>query len=106
LPFALLAVFGVADIVNQVTGTTLIQQATAPALLGRVFGAFEASAVSAGVLGAAAVGPLIALVGPRATAVVLALPSLALTLAAARYVRGRATQPAAGADLATAARGT
>jgi predicted MFS family arabinose efflux permease len=102
LPFALLAVFGVADIVNQVSGTTLIQKATVPALLGRVFGAFEATAVSAGVLGAVVVGPLIALVGPRATAVVLALPSLALTLAAARYVRGRAARPAASADLATA----
>jgi hypothetical protein len=42
-------------------------------------------------------------VGPRATAVVLALPSLALTLAAAHYMRGRATRPAASADLATAA---
>lgn len=103
LPFALLAVFGVADIVNQVTGTTLIQTATAPGLLGRVFGAFEATAISAGVLGAAVVGPLIALVGPRATAVVLALPSLALTLAAARYVRGHATRAASSAELMTAA---
>ena len=85
------------------TGTSLIQKATAPALLGRVFGAFEATAIGAAVLGAVVVGPLIARGGPRATAMVLALPSLALTLAATRYVRGRATQSAASADLATAA---
>jgi hypothetical protein len=70
----LLVLFGGADIVNQVVGTTLLQEATPP-LLGRVFAAFEATLVSAAALGAVGVGPLIAAVGPRAAAVLVAVVS-------------------------------
>ena len=80
LPFAVLLAFGSADMVNQVVGTTLIQAATPPALLGRVFGAFEATIVGAVVLGALAVAPLIGAFGPRAATVALALPGFVLAL--------------------------
>lgn len=89
LPFALLAVFGLADLANQVVGTTLIQTSTPPALLGRVFGAFEATAVGAAVLGAATAGPLIGALGPRTTALMLAAPSLVLALVALPHLRPR-----------------
>jgi MFS family permease len=81
LPFALLAGFGLTDVVNQVVGNTLIQNTAPDALLGRVFGAFEAIAVSAMVLGALATGPLLNALGPRAATVALALLALATLVA-------------------------
>ena len=77
-----LVLFGLAYMVNQVVGNTLIQTSTPAALLGRVFGAFEATVVGAVVLGALAAGPLIGTVGPRMATVALAFPGLALLLGA------------------------
>jgi MFS family permease len=92
LPFALLAGFGAADLINQVVGNTIIQTATPEALLGRVFGAFEAILVSATVLGALASGPLIETIGPRATTVTLALVALAIQVATAPRLSALDTQ--------------
>lgn len=78
MPFAMLAIFGLGDIVNTVAGNTLIQQRTPNALLGRVFGAFEAIIVGSLLLGALVTGPLIEAVGPRITTVALAGVALAV----------------------------
>jgi MFS family permease len=87
VPFALLAGFGVADMINQVIGNTILQTATPDALLGRVFGAFEAILVSATVLGALATGPLLGTIGPRATTVTLAAIALGTLLIALPRLR-------------------
>lgn len=76
LPFALLASFGVADVCNQVVGTTLVQSATPDDLQGRVLGAFEAIVVGTVLIGALATGPLVTLAGPRAATVALGLVAL------------------------------
>jgi MFS transporter, ENTS family, enterobactin (siderophore) exporter len=60
LPFVLLVVVGVIDVISEVSSTTLLQSATPDSLLGRVFGAFEALLVSAMLVGALVIGPLIA----------------------------------------------
>ncbi len=76
LPFVALGLFGVGDIINQVAGNTIIQQSTPDELLGRVFGAFEATIMFAILLGALTAGPLIEIFGPRATTVALAIVAL------------------------------
>jgi MFS family permease len=80
LPFVLLVVVGVIDVISEVSSTTLLQSATPDSLLGRVFGAFEALLVSAMLLGALVIGPLIDLAGARAATVVLSLVGFAFLL--------------------------
>ena len=80
LPLALLAGFGLCDVFNEVMGSTIIQQRTPNALLGRAFAAFEAFVIVALLLGALVTGPLIATIGPRATTVAFALVPLTTLL--------------------------
>jgi predicted MFS family arabinose efflux permease len=80
-PFLLLGVLGFADVLCVVLGVSIIQSATPAPLLGRSFAAFESTSLSAKVLGTVLAGPLIALVGPRATTVLCALVALALLAA-------------------------
>jgi MFS family permease len=80
LPFVLLVVVGVIDVVSDVSSTTLLQSATPDSLLGRVFGAFEALLISAMLLGALVIGPLIDLAGARAATVILSLAGFAFLL--------------------------
>jgi len=80
LPFVLLVVVGVIDVISDVSSTTLLQSATPDSLLGRVFGAFEALLVSAMLLGALVIGPLIDLAGARAATVILSLAGFAFLL--------------------------
>jgi MFS family permease len=81
LPFVILFVVGVLDIMVDVNGTTIIQTATPEQLLGRVFGAFEASIITAMLVGALVVGPLIEILGVRATTVVLGIEGLVIFFA-------------------------
>ena len=81
LPFVILFVVGVLDIMVDVNGTTIIQTGTPENLLGRVFGAFEAVLIGAMLLGALFVGPLIELMGARATTVAFAVVGLVIFLA-------------------------
>ncbi len=80
LPFAILVIVGAIDIVADVNGTTILQTATLDDLLGRVFGAFDATLISSMLVGALVVGPLIAALGVRAATVVFAVAGLALLL--------------------------
>ena len=80
LPFAILVIVGAIDIVADVNGTTILQTATPDNLLGRVFGAFEATLISSMLVGALVVGPLIDALGVRAATVVFAVAGLALLL--------------------------
>ncbi len=80
LPFVILSVVGVLDIVVDVNGTTIIQTGTPEELLERVFGAFEGVLILAMLAGALIVGPLIELLGPRATTVVFAAVGLLILL--------------------------
>jgi MFS family permease len=81
LPFVILFVVGVLDIVVDVNGTTIIQTGTPEELLGRVFGAFESVLIFAMLVGALVVGPLIELLGPRTTTVAFAVAGLVIFLA-------------------------
>ena len=81
LPFVILFVVGVLDIVVDVNGTTIIQSGTPEELLGRVFGAFESVLIFATLVGALIVGPLIELLGARATTVAFAVAALVIFLA-------------------------
>jgi MFS family permease len=80
-PLGVLAAYGVFDVFNQVMGDTIIQQLTPDALLGRVFAALETTVIAGLMLGALAAGPLIGLIGPRATTVSFALVPLVMLLA-------------------------
>jgi MFS family permease len=80
-PFVILFVVGVLDIVVDVNGTTIIQTGTPEELLGRVFGAFEGVLILAMLAGALLVGPLIELLGARATTVAFAVVALLIFLA-------------------------
>ncbi len=81
LPFMILFVVGVLDIVVDVNGTTIIQTGTPEELLGRVFGAFEGVLILAMLVGALVVGPLIELLGPRTTTVAFAVIGLVIFVA-------------------------
>jgi hypothetical protein len=63
-----------------VNGTTIIQTGTPDRLLGRVFGAFEGVLILAMLVGAVIVGPLIDLIGARATTVAFAVAGLVIFL--------------------------
>jgi MFS family permease len=76
--FLALIVFGISDVISQVSGITVIQTATPRELLGRVFGAYESTLVGSMLLGTLAAGPLITVLGPRGAAVALALVSFTI----------------------------
>ncbi len=78
LPFVILFIVGVLDIMVDVNGTTIIQIGTPEELLGRVFGAFESVLTLAMLIGALIVGPLIELIGPRTTTVAFAVVGLVI----------------------------
>ena len=80
LPFVIMFVVGILDIMVDVNGTTIIQTGTPEELLGRVFGAFDGVLILAMLAGALIVGPLIDLLGPRATTVVFAVVALGIFL--------------------------
>jgi MFS family permease len=80
LPFVLLVIIGVIDVFSEVSSTTILQSATPDSLLGRVFGAFEALVISAMLVGALIIGPLIDFAGPRAATVILGAAGLAFLL--------------------------
>ena len=81
LPFVILFVVGVLDIMVDVNGTTIIQTGTPEELLGRVFGAFDAVLIMAMLVGALAVGPLIEVLGPRPATVAFAVVGLGVFVA-------------------------
>src|SRR5215213_7225616 len=78
LPFVILFIVGVLDTMVDVNGTTIIQTGTPEELLGRVFGAFESVLILAMLIGALVVGPLIELIGARATTVAFAVVGLVI----------------------------
>ena len=80
LPFVIMFVVGILDIMVDVNGTTIIQTGTPEELLGRVFGAFDGVLILAMLTGALIVGPLIDLLGPRTTTVVFAAVALGVFL--------------------------
>jgi MFS family permease len=80
LPFVIMFVVGILDIMVDVNGTTIIQTGTPEELLGRVFGAFDGVLILAMLAGALIVGPLIDLLGPRTTTVVFAVVALVIFL--------------------------
>jgi MFS family permease len=88
LPFACVAVIGLADVVTKVIATTAIQTATRPASLGRVFGALESGLMAATVLGSLIVSPLIAAVGVRAADVLVSGAGLLLLVIALPLLLG------------------
>jgi MFS family permease len=98
LPLAILAAYGVFDVFNQVMGDTIIQQLTPDQLLGRVFAALETIIIAGLMLGALTAGPLIGLIGPRATTVSFALVPLAMLLAHLPRLRRLSIGEAAPAD--------
>ncbi len=80
LPFVIMFVVGILDIMVDVNGTTIIQTGTPEELLGRVFGAFDGVLILAMLTGALIVGPLMDLLGPRTTTVVSMLVALGIFL--------------------------
>jgi MFS family permease len=80
LPFVIMFVVGILDIMVDVNGTTIIQTGTPEELLGRVFGSFDGVLILAMLAGALIVGPLIDLLGPRTTTVVFAVVALVMFL--------------------------
>jgi MFS family permease len=80
LPFVIMFVVGILDIMVDVNGTTIIQTGTPEELLGRVFGSFDGVLILAMLAGALIVGPLIDLLGPRTTTVVFAVVALVIFL--------------------------
>jgi MFS family permease len=80
LPFVIMFVVGILDIMVDVNGTTIIQTGTPEELLGRVFGAFDGVLILAMLAGALIVGPLIDLLGPRTTTVIFAVVALGIFL--------------------------
>lgn len=80
LPFVIAGLLGSADILVLVGRTTVLQAATAPELLGRVFSAFEATQSVAMLLGALLVGPLIVATSARSATIMFGLLSLAALL--------------------------
>jgi len=98
----LLAVVGVGNTLVDVSGMTLLQRVTPPALVGRVFGVLESVLLLTVALGAAAAPVLVSVLGTRGALVaagcllpVLVVPSIA-TL---RRIDESAPVPAADVDL-------
>jgi hypothetical protein len=78
LPYVTLGLMGAADVTALILGVTLIQTATPRNLLGRSFSAFESTSLFSKVLGTVLVIPLMALTGPRFSAVLFAAVALPL----------------------------
>ena len=68
--FALLALLGIGNTLVDVTGITLMQRTASEAVLGRVFGAFEALALVAMGVGALLAPVLVSLLEPRGAVIV------------------------------------
>lgn len=81
LPFMILAAAGIADVLAQISGTTIIQGATPAELMGRVFGAFESVLVLAMLVGTLMAGPLIQWLGPRTATWVFGVAGLVVLAA-------------------------
>jgi MFS family permease len=79
-PFLLFGVAGFGDLFSIVLAITVLQSATPGNLLGRVFGAFDATRISAMLLGTLVVGPLAERLGGRVSAVMLGAVGLAVLL--------------------------
>jgi hypothetical protein len=105
LPLGVLAAYGVFDVFNQVMGDTIIQQLTPDELLGRVFAALETTVICGLMLGALAAGPLIGLIGPRATTVGFALVPLGMLVTHLPRLRRLTTDGAAPTSAALAPTG-
>lgn len=86
-PFACIGLVGVAGVVVQVTGTTILQAAAPRDMLARVFTAFEAALVVATLVGALAVGPLLRLTGPRLATICFAVVGFILLLVSLPLLR-------------------
>lgn len=80
LPYGLLCLIGIADVLALVLGVTIIQTAAPRDLLARSFSAFESTSLFSKVVGTLIAGPLIALIGSRAGTVFLSIVALALLL--------------------------
>lgn len=78
LPLLLLGVFSLTDEVAFIAENTLLQTTAPNEILGRVMSAQQSTLVLSSLLGSVIVGPLIAGVGPRASAVIFALAGAAL----------------------------
>jgi MFS family permease len=86
-PFLYIAVVGIASVVVQVSGTTILQASAPRAMLARVFTAFEASLVVATLVGALVVGPLLRLAGPRVATISFACAGFILLLVSLPLLR-------------------
>lgn len=86
-PFVCIALVGVADVVIQVAGTTILQSSTPRAMLARVFIAFEATLVLATLTGALLAGPLLRVVDPRVATGIYGLAAGILLLVALPKLR-------------------
>jgi MFS family permease len=92
LPFAFSLAIGMGEVMCRVTAATVLQTATPRALLGRVFGAFEAILILSMALGALTAGPVLSLLGGRMANLCFALAVLvALSLAVPLVARLDAT---------------
>jgi MFS family permease len=78
LPYITLGLMGAADVMALIVGVTVIQTSTPRNLLGRSFSAFESTSLFSKVLGTILAAPLIALAGPRFSAVLFAIVALLL----------------------------
>jgi MFS family permease len=79
-PFVCIGMVGIADVVIQVSGTTILQASAPRDMLARVFIAFEATLVLATLTGALLAGPLLRVADPRLAAVVYGLAAGLLLL--------------------------
>jgi MFS family permease len=99
--FAAMFIIGAANPVVDINANTIIQRITPDAVLGRVFGALESCLIATMALGALAMPALIAGPGLRWGLVILAVPIVALGLAALPRLRGldRSVSEPAGVEL-------
>jgi MFS family permease len=86
-PFACISVAGIASVVVQVSGTTMLQAAAPRDMLARVFTAFEAALVVATLAGALAVGPLLRVAGPRVATISFACAGFILLIVSLPLLR-------------------
>jgi MFS family permease len=99
--FAAMFIIGMANPVVDINANTIIQRITPDAVLGRVFGALESCLIATMALGALAMPALIAGPGLRWGLVILAVPIVAIGLAALPHLRklDRSVSEPAGVDL-------
>jgi MFS family permease len=99
--FAAMFIIGMANPVVDINANTIIQRITPDAVLGRVFGALESCLITTMALGALAMPALIAGPGLRWGLVILAVPIVAIGLAALPHLRklDRSVSEPAGVEL-------